>query len=94
MQILGTFTSLPIGVYILFGNTYINSTPFNSNIQFGIDGTTQNGSLENILSVTSSTSGVVRLTVLWIQTSAVNVFFSASGIFNFQSTYVSYLRIA
>jgi hypothetical protein len=94
MNILGTLTSLPIGVYILFGSVYINSTPYASNIQFGLDGTTQNGNLQNVLSVYGAAGGVVRITVVWAQTSAVNVYFSAVGQFNFNNISVSYLRIA
>ena len=94
MQIIATFTALPPGVYILFGSVYINSTPFTSNIQFGTNGTVQNSDLQNIASVTSSASAVVRLTGLWVQSSAINVYFSAAGVYNFQNIGFYYVRIA
>jgi len=93
MQILATFTALPIGVYILVGSTYINTT-FSSNVQFGLNGTTQNGNLQNILSTSSTNNGVLRITGVWIQTSAVDVYFSASGLYSFQNIAFTYLRIA
>lgn len=94
MNSLVTLTSLPIGVYILNASTYINNAGYASNLQFGLDGTTQNGNLQNIISCANiSQAQVVRITVLWIQTSAVNVYFSASGAYNFQNIYASYVRI-
>lgn len=93
MQPLASFTALPIGVYILNGSTFINNA-YNSNLQFGLNGTTQNGDLQNLLAVSSSVAGIVRLTALWVQTSAVNVFFSGTGSNNFQFISFSYLRIA
>ncbi len=94
MNILATFTNLPIGVYILSGSVYINAV-FNSNLQFGLNGTTQNSNLQNIVSVGSTTNGgVFIITTTWIQTSAVNVFFSASGQYTFQNIAASYIRIA
>jgi hypothetical protein len=93
MQILATFTTLPIGVYILTAGVYINTTPYSTNIQFGLDGTTQNGDLQNVLSVSGAVGGVVRLTSIWVQTSAVNIYFSVSGIFLFQNITASYVRI-
>jgi hypothetical protein len=93
MQILATFTALPIGVYILVGSVYINNIPFATNLQFGLNGTNQNGNLQNIQAVSGS-DAVARIVVLWPQTSAVNVYFSAVGTFNFNNINISYLRIA
>ncbi len=94
MNILSTFTNLPIGIYILTGSVYINSV-FNSNLQFGLNGTTQNGNLQNIVTVGSTTNGgVYMITTTWIQAAAVNVYFSASGQFTFQNIAASYIRIA
>ena len=93
MNILATFTALPIGIYILTGNIYITTSPFSSNIQFGVNGTTQNGNLQNLLSTTGTLASVVRITVVWFQTSAVNVFFSGSGSNSFENIAASYVRI-
>ena len=94
MNLLITIPELPIGVYILIGSIFITSAPYSSNIQFGLNGTTQNSNLQNISSASSSVAGLVRITVLWIQTSAVNVYFSAGGSATFESISASYLRIA
>ena len=93
MNILATFTALPIGIYILTGNTYITTAPFASNIQFGLNGTTQNGNLQNLLSTAGTVATVTRITLVWFQTSAVNVFFSGSGNLSFENIAVSYVRI-
>jgi len=94
MNSLITLPVLPIGVYILTGSIFITSTPYSSNIQFGLNGTTQNSNLQNILSTSGSVAGLVRINVMWVQTSAVNVYFSAGGSATFESISASYLRIA
>ena len=93
MQIMATYTALPVGVYILSAGMYINSSPFATNIQFGLDGVNQNTNLQHLLSVANNNSAVVRLTTIWAQTTAVNVYFSAAGFFNFQNIAASYVRI-
>jgi hypothetical protein len=94
MNLIATYTLLPIGVYILNANVYITSFPFSSNIQFGLNATIQNPNLQNLLSTTGTVATVVRLTSLWVQTSAVDVYFSCSGQYNFHNIAISYLRIA
>ena len=90
-----TFTNLPIGVYILSGSIFANTSGYSLNLQFGLDGVNQNSPLANMQQYSHPSSGGVNLlTVVWFQTSVVNVYFSAGGVATYQGIRASYVRIA
>ena len=71
---------------------YINTT-YTVALQFGLNGTVQNGNLQNLTGL-NGVDNLARITGVWIQTSAVDVYFSASGLYSFQNIAFTYLRIA
>jgi hypothetical protein len=97
MTTLATFTNLPIGIYILNGSTYVNTSgsAFGVNMQFGTSAGIQNGNLQNLQTYSYAAGSVIMLTTIWIQTSVVNVYFSASGsaAYPFENICATYLRI-
>ena len=94
-QELTRFTNLPIGVYIVSGSSFINSSAWTAALQFGTSPTTQNAGLTNLQSFSGASAGVILLTLIWVQDSVQNVYFSGSGaVANFQNIQATYVRIA
>ena len=94
LQNMYTFTSLPIGVYILQVQAYCNTTNYNVNISYSATSASQDNT--QTITVQGALDAQFNFLNVWTQGTASNIYIvvSANKSIPFQLIYMTYTRIA